>query len=190
MPEPGHDLDDLDAWVAEAKADEAAAARVRERWLTQQTGEQARFALVLSDAAARGLALRVRTAATSHAGRLIAVGHDFVELRTTRGATVLVASSAIAIVETSAGMALGGGREPDDDADEGAVASEWLTDRLADAAPDRPLVEVRVTGGERVVGELRAAGVDVVTVRTDATPPSECYVPLPSVSEVTFLASG
>ena len=40
-------LGDLDAWVAVAKADEAAAARVRERWLRQQAGEQTRFALVV-----------------------------------------------------------------------------------------------------------------------------------------------
>jgi hypothetical protein len=186
---PGDDLDHLDAWIAEAKADEAASARVRERWLTQQAGEQARFALVLSDAAARGLTVRVRTAATAHAGRIAAVGHDFVELRTARGSTVLVLTGAISVVETTAGTALGGGREPDDDKEEDVV-SEWLADRLADAAPDRPVVELQVAGGERVVGELRAVGVDVVTVRTKTSPPAECYVPLASVSEVTFLGSG
>ena len=187
---PGDDLDHLDAWIAEAKADEAASARVRERWLTQQAGEQARFALVLSDAAARGLTVRVRTAAAAHAGRIAVVGHDFVELRTTRGTTVLVLTRAIAVVETAAATALGGGREPDDDTKEEDVVSEWLADRLADAAPDRPMVELQVAGGERVVGELRAVGVDVVTVRTGASPPAECYVPLASVSEVTFLGSG
>lgn len=186
---PSDDLDHLDAWLAEAKADEAASARVRERWLTQQAGEQARFALVLSDAAARGLTVRVRTAATAHAGRIAAVGHDFVEVRTTKRSTVLVVTRAIAVVETAAGTALGGGREPDD-ANEEDVVSEWLADRLADAAPDQPLVELHVTGGERVLGELRAVGVDVVTVRTASSPPAECYVPLASVSEVIFLGSG
>lgn len=184
------DLEGLDAWVAEAKADEAAAARVRERWLTLQAGEQARFALVLSDAAARGLMVRVRTAAATHAGVIGLVGHDFVELHTTRGATVLVATSAIAVVETTAGTALGGGREPDDDMREEDVVSIRLADRLADAVADRRLVEVRVAGGERVVGELRAAGVDVVTVRSGTSPPVDCYVPLTSVSEVSFLGSG
>jgi hypothetical protein len=187
--EPGDDLDDLDAWLAEAKADEAASARVRERWLTQQAGEQARFALVLFDAATRGLTVRVRTAAAAHAGRVATVGHDFVELRTTRGATVLVATGAIAVVEAAAGTALGGGRERDEDKEEDVVTAR-LADRLAEAAPDRPSVELRVTGGERVVGELRAAGVDVVTVRTATSPPAECYVPLASVSEVIFLGSG
>src|SRR5207253_2193005 len=124
---PADDLDHLDAWLAEAKADEAASARVRERWLTQQAGEQARFALVLSDAAARGLTVRVRTAAAAHAGRIAAVGHDFVEVRTTRPSTVLVLTRAVAVVEVVAGTALGGGREPDDD-DEDDVVSEWLAD--------------------------------------------------------------
>ena len=188
---PGDDLDHIDAWIAEAKADEAASARMRERWLTQQAGEQARFDLVLSDAAARGLTVRVRTAAAAHAGRITAVGHDFVEVRTTRGTTVLVLTRAIAVVETASGAALGGGREPDNDVKEQENAvGEWLSDRLADAAPDRPLVELVATGSERVVGELRAVGVDVVTVRTASSPPAECYVPLDSVSEVTFLGSG
>jgi len=181
-------LDRLDEWLAEARADEAAAARVRERWMAQQASEQARFALVLTDAATRGVPVRLRTARAAHAGRLTAVGHDFVALRTTRGSVVLVATQAIGVVETAAGTALGGGREPREDGD--VEVTEWLADRLADAAPDRPPVEVRVAGGERVVGELRAAGVDVVTVRTGSEPAADCYVPLASVSEVTFLGSG
>ena len=40
------------------------------------------------------------------------------------------------------------------------------------------------------MGELRGTGVDVVVVRTDATPPADCYVPLSSVSAVAFLGSG
>src|SRR5438552_2040866 len=102
-------LDRLDEWVAEARADEAAAARVRERWLVQQAGEQARFALVLADAATRAVAVRLRTAGAAHAGRLTAVGHDFVALRTARGSTVLIATHAIGMLETAGGTALGGG---------------------------------------------------------------------------------
>jgi len=183
------ELDHLDEWLADARADEAASARVRERWLGQQAGEQARFDLVLSDAAARGLRVRVHTAHGAHAGRLIEVGHDFVALRTARDADVLVATGVVTAVEVAAGTALGGGRELDPADEDEAGSGGRLADRLADAAAERPRVELRVSGGEVLVGDLLGAGVDVVTVRT-GSPAADCYVPLASVSDVTFRGSG
>ena len=44
----------LDRWVSDARSDEAAAARARERWLKQAADESATFSGVLFDLAERG----------------------------------------------------------------------------------------------------------------------------------------
>ena len=59
---------------------------------------------------------------------------------------------------------------------------------LAGAAAERPRVRI-VTAGDTVVGELRGAGLDVVTVRADGVPPALVYVPLASVLEASLVDS-
>ena len=63
-----------------------------------------------------------------------------------------------------------------------------LGEVLAQAAGQRPRVLVQ-TGATSVVGDLRAVGRDVLTVQTDGGG-GAVYVPLASLSEVSFLASG
>jgi hypothetical protein len=177
----GGDLErELDAW----RAEEAAAARTRERWLRQQATEQARMALVLADACAGALRVRLHTAAGgTHAGVVLTAGVDVAVVAGDRG-EVVVALAAVTAVEVAARTALGGGREPDADVD---GRGAYLLDELAARCGDEPKVEVRVTGGERLVGVLRSVGVDVVALGRQG---NECYVPLWSVSEVAFLGSG
>ena len=61
-PFGGPDLTDtLARWVAEAKVDEAARARARERWLQQQAIEETTFPSVVADLADRERPVLVHT---------------------------------------------------------------------------------------------------------------------------------
>ena len=64
-----------------------------------------------------------------------------------------------------------------------------LAEVLAQAVANRPRVAV-VLGEVTVVGELRAVGTDVLSVRTDGEPAGLSYVTLASVSEVSLFDSG
>ena len=174
-------LADLNRWAADRRADAAAAARARERSLRQQAAETATLAGVLVDLAERRAAVVVRTSSgIVHRGRLVAVGQDFAALTGDgdRAPATFVATAALVSVRPVDGPAAAatGDRAPSD-LDLGSV--------LAGAAVERPRVRVAV-GVEQVVGELLAAGLDVVTVRTDGDPPAVVYVPLASVSEVSL----
>ena len=68
-------------------------------------------------------------------------------------------------------------------------ARRALGEVLAQAAGQRPRWQ-SCAATVTVVGDLRAVGGDVLTVRTDGEPAGVVYVPLASVSEVSFLASG
>jgi hypothetical protein len=64
-----------------------------------------------------------------------------------------------------------------------------LGEVLAQAVAGRPRVTV-VLGAVTVVGELRAVGADVLTIRNDGEPGGLSYVTLASVSEVSLFDSG
>jgi len=184
-------LDDLEAWAAEARAREAAESRVRERWLRTQAEEGASFAATLAGLVERGEPVTVMTAAGRPvAGRLTAVGADFVGLRLPGGRRTLIALGAVAWVQAAPGARPApdaglGDREEDEDAAPGAS----LIDVLAQAAASRPRVMIQ-TGAAAVGGDLRAVGLDMLSVETAGTPPSLAYVPVGAVYEISFFASG
>ena len=85
---------DLDAWAAGARAQDAAAARVRQRWLRQQAVEQSDFMSLLVELRERAAPTTVTTSGgRTHRGRITVVGRDCVVLLTTRGRTVFLAAS-------------------------------------------------------------------------------------------------
>lgn len=184
------ELDDLEAWAAEARAREAAESRVRERWLRTQAEEGAEFAAVLAGMVERAGAVTVTTSAGHRlSGRLTAVGEDFVALAVAGDRRTLVALGALACVQAAPGRR---GSEPamaerDGTSDRTDAAS--LMDVLAQAVVNRPRVAVQ-TGAAAVSGELRAVGIDVLALETAGEPPSLVYVPLRSVYEISFLDSG
>jgi hypothetical protein len=92
-------LTGIERWAAEARAREAAEARVRERWLRTQAQEDARFAAVLAGLAERrGVARLATTAGREVQGRVSAVGQDFVALDGLGGRVTLVTVGALAWV--------------------------------------------------------------------------------------------
>ncbi len=177
-------LDDLERWAADARAREAADARVRERWLRSQAEEEASLAgVLLALAERRETVVATTVGGRRYRGAVTGVGVDFAALQAPGGTTTLLTLAGLADVRAvEDGRRLttgdGGGR--------GALGVR-LGDVLAQAAGQRPRVAVQA-GAASVVGDLRAVGSDVLTLRTDTA--AIVYVGLASVSEVSFLASG
>lgn len=177
---------DLERWAADARAREAADARVRERWLRAQAEEESSLAGVLLALAERRETVVVTTVAgRRHRGVVAGVGVDFAALQAPAGTTTLVALAALGDVR----VVDGGRRSSATTTGDGAVElGVRLGEVLAQAAGQRPRISVQA-GAVVVVGDLRAVGGDVITVRADGEA-GAVYVPLASISEVSFLASG
>jgi len=184
-------VEDLERWAADARAREAAGARVRERWLRSQAEEEATLAGVLLALAERRATVVLATeAGRRHRGVVTGVGVDFVALEAPGGTTTLVALAALGDVRVGDGPTHPRPRATTtgDGAGRGGALGVRLGEVLAQAAGQRPRVLVQA-GEASVVGDLRAVGLDVVTVITDGAA-GAVYVALASLSEVSFLASG
>ena len=181
---------DLERWAADARAREAADARVRERWLRAQAAEGGSMAGVLLDLAERRETVVVATMpGRRHRGVVTGVGEDFVAIQAPSGTITLVALSGLGDVRVADRAPGSGSRVAATTGDRpgGGALGARLADVLAQAAGGRPRVLVQ-TGAASVVGDLRAVGLDVLTVQTDGDA-GPVYVGLVSVSEVAFLAS-
>jgi hypothetical protein len=172
-------VDPLLELLDEARAGDASAARVRERWLRRQAEDGATLAGTLLDLAERGAPVSVRTTTgrTSH-GAIAAVGTDFVVLQSEEGRDTCLRLQAVAAVRPAVGE-----RHAVATGDRLAPLDLLLVEVLAGLAPDRPRLVV-LAGGDLVAGELRAVGVDVVTLRLDGDRPSLCYIAAGAMDEV------
>ncbi|MGQ0618167.1 MAG: hypothetical protein ACT4PW_14460 [Acidimicrobiia bacterium] len=151
----------LDRWAAEARSDDAAAARSRRRWLDQAAQESATFAGVLLDLAESRVPVVVQgVGGRRHRGTIEVVGADFCGLRPDTGPEVLLSFAATGAVwpETGTSGPVG---------DRVVHLDANLADALAVLAADRPRVLVVTTTGDGLSGELRSMGRDVVSVRLD-----------------------
>lgn len=168
----------LERWVAEARVAEAARLRARSRWLDEHGAQEATLLGVLHDLAERGAAVALRTTGgRTVTGEVEVIGADFTAIRGPTGVT-LVPLGAVTSLRTAPGVpASHGGR--------GAGTELALVEVLHELAADRERVLV-VTGDDGVRGALRAAGRDVLVVRTDGDPPAPVYVPLAAVREVVL----
>jgi hypothetical protein len=176
---------DLERWAADARAREAADARVRERWLRAQAEEESSLAGVLLALAERRETVVVTTVVgRRHRGVVAGVGVDFAALKAPDGSTTLVALTALGDVR----VVEEGRRSATTTGDAGVELGVRLGEVLAQAAGQRPRILVHA-GVAAVTGDLRAVGGDVVTVRADGAA-GVVYVPLTSISEISFLASG
>jgi hypothetical protein len=189
-------LDDLERWAAEARAREAAEARVRERWLRTQAEEGSRLGLVLAGMAERRAEIIVTTVTgRAVAGRLTAVGEDFLAMTAPGRRMTLVALPAVAWVREAPGdrrraaPAVGPDEELDPTSDEGLPAAASLASVLARAVADRPRIAVQAEGAA-LSGLLRTVGMDVLVLEIAGEPPALAYVRLRSVYEISFLDSG
>jgi small nuclear ribonucleoprotein (snRNP)-like protein len=170
----------LERWAADARVDEAARLRSRERWLRRQAEESSTVAGVLADLleAARPVVVHTRSG-RRHQGVVRALGADFVAVGAAQG-TVLVALAAVASLRGAPGegSVLGDG--------EVAAARVHLADVAAGLAADRARVRLVTTDGEALAGVLSSVGRDVALLRGTGDPPTTCYVPLAAVCELVI----
>ena len=173
----------LAAWVASLVADEAAAARARTTWLRRQAAEEGTFAGALVDLAERAAPVVVHLHnGRRHRGTLVVVGRDFAALRTVGGRDVLIAQRGLASVRTLPGNAVTVGDRP-------VLTELTLAETLAALAGER--ARVLLMGHDptdALVGELRAVGTDLVTIRLDGG--GTAYVSSSSVLELSVTVSG
>lgn len=171
----------LDRWLADARVEDSAAGRARERWLQAAAESDATFGGVLLDLAERGTALTLGLAdGRRHQGVVVVLGGDFAALRLARGGEVLVTLSAIATVRTAPGADPAVGERV-------TTTGLRLADVLAELAAERARVLLVPTrGADPVAGELRSVGRDVVTLRADGEPPTTAYLRLGAVAEVVI----
>lgn len=180
----------LDRWVAEARVDDAALRRARERWLLEVAEQEATLAGVLADLAERGGPLTLYGRGTRrHHGRLRMLGLDFVVVELPSGTDVLMAIDSVTSVRTAPAVELAIGDENGPirrDADGNVAIGLRMHDVLAELAADRERVVLVTADGETLTGQLRSVGHDVAVLRTDAEPRATAYVALTAVAEVVL----
>lgn len=180
--------------VASVRAEQAAAARARKRWLTEQATETTTLAAAVWDLVERRSTAVVATLAGRHlGGTVVGAGRDFLSLSLagnglTEGAGWLTLVPFWAIVELrpAGGLVAGSGRDHTDDDD-----ALDFREALATLAPDRPqLAAVPLHGGEIVRGELRSVGADVAVLAVGPNAREISYLRLSSVAELSVMVSG
>jgi hypothetical protein len=163
-------------FLDEARADEAARARSRERWLQQQSMEQARFTGVLVELAEQGIRVNARVAnGRFHQGKIAAVGLDFCLIRSGVDA-YLALDGLVWIRPTESAVAATGERS--------APLDLFMVELLHRVAPERPRMLLFLRGDpEPLAGRLHAVGLDVLTIRMDGESRGTCFVPTTAVWE-------
>ena len=172
-------MDPFDELADEARAGEDVRQRAAARWLLRSAAESATLVGTLVDLSERGDAVALRTrSGRTHRGALSMVGADF----------VLVADAYVRVAAVVAVRVAGGGsRSGVATGDRPVPRDVPLAAVLSELAADRPVVLVvpESAGGEAVRGELRSAGIDLLTVLLEDGSP--CHVPLAAVSEVVVV---
>jgi hypothetical protein len=182
------DRDDLTRLVGDVRATDAARARSRERSLRQQATEDATLEGLLADLADEGAEVSVRLrSGASASGHIVGLGSDFFVLEGDAvGPAVVVSRPAVSSVRRRPGD-----RGPDTTGDQARAQAVSLTAYLAGLAPEHPRLAAIVSGESRpVVGELRSAGRDVLTVVVDGDPPVTVYLAVVSLESVAVSPPG
>lgn len=168
----------LERWAADARVDEAARSRARERWLRHQAEEEATVAGVLADLLDGGVAVTLHTRSGGrHAGPVRTVGADFVALGSVGDRDVLVALAALATIRTRPGT-------PAVTGDRTGRGTLLLADVVAALAAERDHVRIVTVDGEAIAGRVRSVGRDVAVVEAVGEPPVTAYVPLSAIGEL------
>ena len=159
---------------------------MHERSLRTVAEAEATFVGIAIDLAERGVAVAVRTSAgRTHRGRLVGAGRDFLVLEDPARPPVVVATAAIGSLRPQPAAGVGSVR--DVAGARPAPLDVSLPGLLARWAAERPRVQVTPNGDEPITGELRAAGLDVVTLRLDGPARAVVHVPIAALTDLTLL---
>ena len=165
----------------EARSDDLARARARERSLRRQATEAATLLGSLLDLAESGTTLSITVlGGRRHDGTLVGVGHDVVVL-VEREQHVAIRVDAITVARPAPGsraVAAAGDRSASLD-----LGFVELVARVVDEQPD---VAAALVTGETLAGSLVAVGADVFTLRVAAGADGLAYCPSVAVSSMRF----
>jgi hypothetical protein len=171
--------------VDQARADDAAASRRRRGWLRRQATEDASLVGVLTALAEQAATVAVTTTGGHrHVGPIRGAGACLAVIEVTGGRAYVD----LGAIETIRNTAPDGAGAPDPIGHRGGADPVTMADVLNLATVDRPGVVIGLQSGERVAGELIAAGRDMVMVRPDGQR-NVVYASLESVSDVVLPAS-
>jgi hypothetical protein len=163
----------------DARADDLASARSKERWLRRQATESATVAGTLLDLAERGAPVSIGVVGgRRHDGTVLAIGTDVVLLaeRNDRVAIPVASIATFRPVPGAGGRAATGDRPP--------AVDVGFVELLARVVDDQPDVAISLVTGEVVSGRLLAVGADVVSVRVAAGDDGVAYCSASAVSSV------
>jgi hypothetical protein len=169
----------LDRFVADARVQDAAAARTRERFLLEVAEQEATLHGVLCDLAERGSHVSVEVGDRRHQGSITGVGVDFLALQVIGGPELLLASSALTLIRAASGRAPSVG-------DRAPSTELRLADLLHELAADRERVRLVTVSGTVLTGQLRSVGHDVAVVRLGSPDDGSVHVPLRAIAEVAL----
>jgi hypothetical protein len=176
-------LASLDHLVADAVAEETARERSQMRVLRQIAEEEATFLGVAVDLAERGGLVVARTSSgRAHRGRVLAVGRDFVVVRDGVGTPAFLTAWALSSLRPQPGTAMA-----DTAGSRASALGVGFAALLVGLAAERPRVQVAAVGDEPVAGELRSAGVDVVTLRLDGDAGLRAHVRIGAIADLLLL---
>ena len=150
--------------------------------LRQVAEEEATFLGLLVDLAESAEQVSARSSSgTTHHGRVVAVGRDFLLMRGLAGRPVFIPLERLVTLRLQPGA-----RARDIAGSRPAPINATFAAILAGVAPERPRVQVG-TVLEALTGELRSVGLDVLTLRFDGGGPPLVHLPLSAVCELTLL---
>lgn len=175
----------LDRLIGDAVAEAAASERAKTRVLRQVAEEEATFGGVALELAERGDPVVARTlTGRMHRGAIIAVGRDFIVVRDAFRAVALLPLAAVTSLRPQPAV-------PPADASGARAAPLDLTVALvlSRLAGERPRVAVMALGDEQPLGgELRAVGVDVLTIKLEGESGFLAHFRIAGLAEVLLTA--
>jgi hypothetical protein len=169
--------------IADARVDDAATSRARVQWLTRQAEEGATLAGAFIELAERSIDVRIRVRGGAEVqGVVQTVGADMVELATTGGLVVVARDHVVT-------LRVPGDQVPPPTTMTGAglASARRFVDVLSELAAERRQVTIDTTEGDRLRGEVRAMGADVLTLRIGNPPTTTVLVSLDAVAMVGVL---
>jgi hypothetical protein len=168
--------------IAEARVDDAVAARSRAHWLARQAEDEATLAGALHDLAEQQAHVQVRVHGGHElAGVLGAIGPDVLVLAGDGGTWALVPIAHLVLLRSEPGRA----EAPTPRSRTTPAPGADAVTRLRDLAVDRAAVVVHTTDGGLTPGRLRAVGLDVVTVQPASGSGSAVLVSLAAIAAVS-----
>jgi hypothetical protein len=167
--------------IAEARVDDAVAARSRAHWLARQAEDEATLVGALCDLAEQQVPVQVRVHGGHALGGVVAAaGPDALVLADGPASWTLVRTAHLVLLRSEPGRT----EVPTPRLRTTPTSGPDFVERLRDLAVERSAVVVHTTDGDVIPGQLRAVGRDVVTVQAAGGSRAPVLVALGAIAAV------